>query len=119
MAAFVAPTPVASSATSFVTGTSRLSNDASAPVLPSTPRPPSSAPCMRILDGLDTVSQDSYTFSRYILGPFQPSVLSPGSDEEERDVIIRAAYRHVFGNAYIMEEGEGRARRRRVSVQIG
>lgn len=31
-------------------------------------------------------------------------MLYPGSDDGEREVVIRAAYRHVFGNAYLMEE---------------
>lgn len=59
---------------------------------------------MRILDGLDTKCQAPYGFSRYILGPFKPSVLYSSSDDGESEVVIRAAYRHVFGNAYLMEE---------------
>ncbi len=59
---------------------------------------------MRVLDGLDTVTQQPYTFSRYILGPFQGVTLSPVSGEDERENAMRACYRHVFGNAYVMEE---------------
>lgn len=102
MLAFVGAVPAAvtTASNAFVTGTSSLRDDRLA--LPaSSPRRP---PTMKVLDGLDTVNQSSYGFSRYILGPFQPSVLSPGADDGEREVVIRAAYRHVFGNAYIMEE---------------
>jgi Phycobilisome Linker polypeptide len=59
---------------------------------------------MRILEGLDTETQQPYTFTRHILGPFVGKVLPPNSDEGDREVLIREAYRHVFGNAYIMEE---------------
>nr|ATG31122.1 LRC2 [Griffithsia pacifica]5Y6P_B2 Chain B2, LRC2 [Griffithsia pacifica]5Y6P_b3 Chain b3, LRC2 [Griffithsia pacifica] len=105
MVAFVAPTPsVASSATRFATGTTRLTNDANVPSVAATRRSAHAPPSMRVLDGLDTVTQDSYSFSRYVLGPFQPSVLNANSSEYEREIAIRAAYRHVFGNAYIMEE---------------
>ena len=61
-------------------------------------------PTMRVLDGLDTVTQQPYTFSRYILGPFQGLTLSPNSREEERANVMAAIYRQVFANAYIMEE---------------
>lgn len=102
MLAFVGPNPaapLASASSRFVTGTTSLTN---ARVSQVARRP--SVPSMSILDGLDTVNQDSYSFSRYILGPFQPTVLSPNSSQADRDDAIRAAYRHVFGNAYIMEE---------------
>ena len=59
---------------------------------------------MKILDGLDTVNQDSYTFSRYILGPFQPKILYSTISDGDREMHIKEAYRHIFGNAYIMEE---------------
>lgn len=103
MLAFVGATPgslASSTASTFVSGTTSLRTDNPAPALPTNRR----APSMRVLDGLDTENQASYSFSRFILGPFQPSVLSPGSDDEEREVVIRATYRHVFGNAYIMDE---------------
>lgn len=67
-------------------------------------RPTLARVSMRILDGLDTICQQPYTFSRYILGPFQGVTISPNSDEEERELAMKAAYRHVFGNAYVMEE---------------
>eukprot|EP00171_Calliarthron_tuberculosum_P003551 IDg3551t1 len=67
-------------------------------------RPVSRTPTMRVLDGMDTVTQQPYTFSRYILGPFQGVTLSPNSSETERADAMAAAYRHVFGNAYIMDE---------------
>ncbi|PXF39827.1 Phycobilisome 32.1 kDa linker polypeptide, phycocyanin-associated, rod [Gracilariopsis chorda] len=66
--------------------------------------PARQTPTMTILSGLDTVNTDSYTFSRFILGPFQPKVLNPGSSEGDREIHLRAAYRHIFGNAYLMEE---------------
>lgn len=66
--------------------------------------PARQTPTMTILSGLDTENTDSYTFSRYILGPFQPKVLNPGSSDQDRDTHLRAAYRHIFGNAYLMEE---------------
>lgn len=103
MLAFVGAIPASLSnatANTFLSGTATLRSDRQATPCPATRR----APSMVVLDGLDTENQSSYGFSRYILGPFQPSVLSPGSDEEERDVVIRAAYRHVFGNAYLMDE---------------
>ncbi|PXF42685.1 Phycobilisome 31.8 kDa linker polypeptide, phycoerythrin-associated, rod [Gracilariopsis chorda] len=56
---------------------------------------------------VDTVKTDSYIFSRFILGPFRPKVLKPGSSDEDREVHLRAAYRHIFGNAYLMEEERG------------
>jgi len=59
---------------------------------------------MGVLDGLDTATQQPYTFSRYILGPFQGIEVTDLSGEEERENALRAAYRQVFGNAYIMEE---------------
>lgn len=59
---------------------------------------------MRVLEGLDKVTQQPYTFSRYILGPFQGVTISPVSEVEDRERAIAAAYRHVFGNAYLMEE---------------
>lgn len=102
MVAFVGPnaaTPLASSASRFVTGTTPRPND-----VPRAVARRSAAPTMTVLDGLDTISQSSYTFSRFILGPFQPTVLSPNSSPDEREDAIRIAYRHVFGNAYIMEE---------------
>lgn len=59
---------------------------------------------MGVLDGLDTATQQPYTFSRYILGPFRAAEVTDLSGEEERENALRAAYRQVFGNAYIMEE---------------
>lgn len=59
---------------------------------------------MRVLDGLDTETQQPYTFSRYILGPYRGIDTIDRSGEEERELAIRAAYRQVFGNAYLMEE---------------
>eukprot|EP00170_Pyropia_yezoensis_P002693 contig_11311_g2698 len=59
---------------------------------------------MGVLDGLDTSTQQPYTFSRYILGPFSANEVTDLSGEEERENALRAAYRQVFGNAYIMEE---------------
>lgn len=59
---------------------------------------------MRVLDGLDVVSQQPYTFSRYILGPFQGTTITPNSSETERAEAIAVIYRQVFANAYIMEE---------------
>lgn len=59
---------------------------------------------MRVLDGLDTVTQQPYTFSRYILGPFQGTTISANSSEEERSTTMAIIYRQVFANAYIMEE---------------
>eukprot|EP00179_Madagascaria_erythrocladioides_P002474 CAMPEP_0198324504 /NCGR_PEP_ID=MMETSP1450-20131203/12498_1 /TAXON_ID=753684 ORGANISM="Madagascaria erythrocladiodes, Strain CCMP3234" /NCGR_SAMPLE_ID=MMETSP1450 /ASSEMBLY_ACC=CAM_ASM_001115 /LENGTH=443 /DNA_ID=CAMNT_0044028307 /DNA_START=47 /DNA_END=1381 /DNA_ORIENTATION=- len=67
---------------------------------------------MGVLDGLDKSSYRAYTnnkvqpfeFSRYILGPFQAVRPSQNPDVEEKDVAVAAAYRQVFGNAYIMEE---------------
>lgn len=106
MVAFVAPAgaPIVSSASRFVTGTTPVLHDAAPFAAMPTRRAASSTTTMKILDGLDTVNQDSYTFSRYILGPFQPIVLSANSSDEDREVAIRGAYRHIFGNAYIMEE---------------
>lgn len=68
------------------------------------PAQAASGPTMRVLDGLDTVTQQPYSFSRYILGPFQGITLSPVSGDGEREVAMNACYRHVFGNAYVMEE---------------
>lgn len=59
---------------------------------------------MGVLDGLDTATQQPYTFSRYILGPFRANEVVDLSGEEERENALRATYRQVFGNAYIMEE---------------
>lgn len=102
MVAFVSATPtsVASASSRFVTGSTPLDERPASAV----PSRRATATTMKILDGLDTVNQDSYTFSRYILGPFQPKVLNPGSGDGDREVLIKSAYRHVFGNAYIMEE---------------
>lgn len=110
---------MASSSSSFTRGTSKLRNERL--TVRSNPRP---ATTMKVLDGLDTETQASYGFSRYILGPFQPSVLSPGCGNEEREVTIRAAYRQVFGNAYLMEEerkelaiAESQFKMRRISAK--
>lgn len=59
---------------------------------------------MKILDGLDTQTQAAYGFSRYVLGPFQPTPTYPAPGTEGLEVAIRAAYRQLFGNAYLMEE---------------
>ncbi len=97
----------------FVTGPSvRVSSSASAftggdvctPTRTSARPSAARAPTMRVLDGLDTVTQQPYTFSRYILGPFQGVTLSPNAREEERVDVMAAIYRQVFANAYIMEE---------------
>lgn len=103
MLAFVVATPraIASSSSSFVKCSSTTHDDRASHAVPVHRR---TATTMKVLDGLDTVNQDSYTFSRYILGPFQPKVLSPQSSDGDREEIIRGAYRHIFGNAYIMEE---------------
>lgn len=107
MAAFVTPSaaPVASSASQFVSGAA-LSQHKSNVLSANAPSvAPSRSPVsMNVLSGLDTVNQDSYSYSRYILGPFQPLALSPNSTEDERNVAMLATYRHVFGNAYLMEE---------------
>lgn len=99
MAAFVpgVGAPVGSAVTSFK-GNAVCSAPAKAAAGPTT---------MRILDGLDTITQQPYTFSRYILGPFQGITLSPVSSDGEREVAMNACYRHVFGNAYVMEEERG------------
>lgn len=98
MAAFVPGVPAKLATSSFLPGRSLCQANTSARTAVSqTPR-------MGILDGLDTSTQQPYSFSRYILGPFQGVTLSPGSSDGDREVAIRAAYRHVFGNAYIMEE---------------
>lgn len=103
MVAFVSatPVPVSSVASQFVTGNAPVKNDQPLPNVPTNRR---ASTTMKVLDGLDTVNQDSYGFSRYILGPFQPSVLSPNSDDGEREQLIKACYRQLFGNAYLMEE---------------
>lgn len=107
MAAFVTPSasPIASSVSQFVSGAALSQHKSNVRSANAPPVAPSRSPVsMNVLSGLDTVNQDSYTFSRYILGPFQPVVLTPNSTEDERNVALRAAYRHIFGNAYLMEE---------------
>lgn len=106
MVAFVAPAaaPIASSTSRFVTGTSKVTTNDSTSSKPAANSRTAKTTTMKVLDGLDTVNQDSYTFSRYILGPFQPTVLYGNSSDGDREIAIRAAYRHIFGNAYIMEE---------------
>lgn len=107
MAAFVTPSasPIASSASQFVNGAALSQHKSNVRSGNAPSVAPSRSPVsMNVLSGLDTVNQDSYTFSRYILGPFQPVVLPPNSTEDERNLALRAAYRHVFGNAYLMEE---------------
>lgn len=107
MVAFVtlSAAPIASSSSRFVSGTNKsfLPHETARSSHAVTRRSPT-IPSMTVLSGLDTVNQDSYSFSRLILGPFQPMVLNNNSSDEEREIAIRAAYRHVFGNAYIMEE---------------
>lgn len=104
-AAFVpggAPVSSASGST-FV---SRACSSSAAPAAPAA----AGAAAVRcgILDGLDTASQQPYSFSRNILGPFFGQTLAPGDGdmgaEGERDLALNLVYRHVFGNAYIMEE---------------
>lgn len=95
-------------AAAFVTGATTIGSStftrSDVCARPSTRALASSTPTMRVLDGLDTVTQQSYSFSRYILGPFQGITLCPNSNEAERSDAMAACYKHVFGNAYIMEE---------------
>lgn len=101
--AFVPGAPAALRASSF---TPRACRAAAAPPAAPTRTAVTTA---RVLDGLDTDTQQAYTFSRTILGPFFGKTLAPARDgslgaEGERQVALAAVYRHVFGNAYIMEE---------------
>ncbi|CAN8067181.1 unnamed protein product [Agarophyton chilense] len=101
MAAFVAALPLTASnfSSSFASTSATETNERV-----QARRHGCQVPSMTVLRGLDTVSTDSYSFSRYILGPFQPKVLYSNSSEDDRETQMRAAYRHVFGNAYLMEE---------------
>lgn len=106
-AAFVpgASVPLASQSSAF------LARSCGTPSAPAAAAPATGATALRanILDGLDTVSQQPYSFSRNILGPFSGQTLAPARDGSlgaagERETALKAVYRHVFGNAYIMEE---------------
>ncbi|KAA8496159.1 Phycobilisome 32.1 kDa linker polypeptide, phycocyanin-associated, rod [Porphyridium purpureum] len=66
---------------------------------------------MKVVDRLDSQpsaafeqTKQVYTFSRYILGPHRAVVAPVAMDPSEKEVVLRAVYRQVFGNAYIMEE---------------
>lgn len=49
--------------------------------------------------GLDRVSMAPYSITRYLFKS-SPAVLT----EEEKDVVVNAGLRQIFGNAYLMEE---------------
>eukprot|EP00183_Erythrolobus_madagascarensis_P006267 CAMPEP_0185844514 /NCGR_PEP_ID=MMETSP1354-20130828/646_1 /TAXON_ID=708628 /ORGANISM="Erythrolobus madagascarensis, Strain CCMP3276" /LENGTH=498 /DNA_ID=CAMNT_0028544187 /DNA_START=17 /DNA_END=1515 /DNA_ORIENTATION=+ len=66
---------------------------------------------MGVVDRLDSSerfafeeAKQVYTFSRYVLGPFRSLEAKPTDGVEEKDALVAAILRQVFGNAYIMEE---------------
>nr|ATG31123.1 LRC3 [Griffithsia pacifica]5Y6P_a8 Chain a8, LRC3 [Griffithsia pacifica]5Y6P_a9 Chain a9, LRC3 [Griffithsia pacifica] len=98
--AFVSATSVAvSTRATSLTGRSVSSSNAPPARTPTRP-----SPCMAIefqtySGGLDRVSLEPYSITRYLFKP-APATVTDG----DKDVAINAGLRQLFGNAYIMEE---------------
>lgn len=115
-----ASVPLSSSSSAF------LSSSCSTAPLAAPPAAASGAASLRanILDGLDTTTQQPYSFSRSILGPFSGQSLTQVRDGSlgaagDREAALKAVYRHVFGNAYIMEEERAEVAREESQFLIG
>ncbi|PXF42940.1 Phycobilisome 32.1 kDa linker polypeptide, phycocyanin-associated, rod [Gracilariopsis chorda] len=101
--AFVSATPVLPSARSpsflspFPTSAPAPAPRHVAPARPS--RPAMQLEFQTYSGGLDMISQHPYAITRYLFKP-APQVLYA----EDKESVINTALRHLFGNAYLMEE---------------
>ncbi|MBW4621744.1 MAG: phycobilisome rod-core linker polypeptide [Cyanosarcina radialis HA8281-LM2] len=92
---------------------------------PSSPSPaasPAPAPIQAAADGSPAARQRQFYEAYRPFKETEPVELRPGFSEAEVDVVIRAAYRQVLGNAHVMESerlvvAESQLKRREIGVR--